>query len=75
MLNILARINELSRTAKERALTAAEKTEQIELRQQYLRIFRGSVGSLLLNSTIIDPNGMDVTPEKLRQEQARRAAH
>ncbi|SFT13520.1 DUF896 domain-containing protein [Paenibacillus sp. BC26] len=75
MLNILNRINELSRKQKDTGLTDAEQTEQAELRKEYLRIFRGSVGSLLLHSTIIDPDGNDVTPEKLKQEQARRAAH
>lgn len=67
MLTILNKINVLSRKEKEIGLTAIEKTEQANLRKEYLQIFRGSIDSLLLNSTIIDPNGDNVTPEKLEQ--------
>ncbi|MFC5651043.1 DUF896 domain-containing protein [Paenibacillus solisilvae] len=74
MITILNKINELSRKEKEIGLTDIEKTEQANLRKEYLQIFRGSIDSLLLNSTIIDPNGVDVTPEKLKKEQAKIAA-
>ncbi|KRF39869.1 DUF896 domain-containing protein [Paenibacillus sp. Soil787] len=74
MLTILNKINELSRKEKEIGLTEIEKTEQANLRKEYLQIFRGSIDSLLLNSTIIDPNGDNVTPERLKNEQARIAA-
>ncbi|MEC0234484.1 DUF896 domain-containing protein [Paenibacillus kribbensis] len=70
MLTILNRINQLAKKAQEVGLTEIEKTEQTDLRKEYLQIFRGSVKSILLNSTIYDPNGDDVTPEKLRKEQA-----
>ncbi|MDQ0659187.1 DUF896 domain-containing protein [Paenibacillus sp. W2I17] len=66
----LTRINELSRKAKEGGLTEMEKEEQVRLRQEYLQTFRGSVNDILLNATIYDPNGDDVTPDKLKQEQA-----
>lgn len=66
----LTRINELSRKAKEGGLTEMEKDEQVRLRQEYLQTFRGSVNDILLNATIYDPNGDDVTPDKLKQEQA-----
>ncbi|GGO01897.1 DUF896 domain-containing protein [Saccharibacillus kuerlensis] len=65
----LERINELSKKEKEHGLTEAEKEEQARLRKEYLRTFRGSVNDLLLNSTIVDPLGDDVTPEKLRAKQ------
>ncbi|MGG4212652.1 DUF896 domain-containing protein [Paenibacillus sp. FSL L8-0638] len=71
MITILERINQLAKKAKEVGLTEVEKTEQTDLRKEYLQIFRGSVQSILLNATIYDPNGDDVTPEKLRKEQAR----
>ncbi len=74
MLTILKKINVLSRKEKEIGLTEIEKTEQANLRKEYLQIFRGSIDSLLLNSTIIDPNGDNVTPERLRKEQAKIAA-
>ncbi|URJ49323.1 DUF896 domain-containing protein [Paenibacillus polymyxa] len=71
MITILERINQLAKKAKEVGLTEIEKMEQTVLRKEYLQIFRGSVQSILLNATIYDPNGDDVTPEKLRKEQAR----
>ncbi|MEK5257843.1 DUF896 domain-containing protein [Paenibacillus sp. FSL L8-0644] len=71
MITILERINQLAKKAKEIGLTEIEKMEQTDLRKEYLQIFRGSVQSILLNATIYDPNGDDVTPEKLRKEQAR----
>lgn len=73
MRKMLNRINQLARKANEVGLTEIEKTEQTNLRKEYLQIFRGSVKSILLNSTIYDPNNDDVTPEKLRKEQARLA--
>lgn len=73
MRTMLNRINQLARKANEVGLTEIEKTEQTNLRKEYLQIFRGSVKSILLNSTIYDPNNDDVTPEKLRKEQARLA--
>lgn len=70
MIPTLTRINELSRKAKEGGLTEMEKEEQVRLRKEYLQTFRGSVNDILLNATIYDPNGDDVTPDKLKQEQA-----
>lgn len=70
MIPTLTRINELSRKAKEGRLTEMEKEEQARLRKEYLQTFRGSVNDILLNATIYDPNGDDVTPDKLKQEQA-----
>ncbi|WP_172251590.1 DUF896 domain-containing protein [Saccharibacillus deserti] len=69
MIPSLERINQLSKKAKAEGLTEAEKEEQALLRKEYLRTFRGSVDELLLNSTIVDPLGDDVTPEKLRAKQ------
>ncbi|RAI86862.1 uncharacterized protein YnzC (UPF0291/DUF896 family) [Paenibacillus pabuli] len=70
MIPTLTRINELSRKAKAAGLTEMEKAEQIRLRQEYLQTFRGSINDILLNVTIYDPNGDDVTPDRLKQEQA-----
>ncbi|APB73100.1 DUF896 family protein [Paenibacillus polymyxa] len=73
MITILERINQLAKKAKEVGLTGIEKTEQTDLRKEYLQIFRGSVQSILLNATIYDPHGDNVTPEKLKKEQAQMA--
>ncbi|MEH7741595.1 DUF896 domain-containing protein [Bacillus subtilis] len=69
MNEILNRINNLSRLEKSRSLTKQEKEEQKLLRQQYIEIFKGSLDSILLNTTIIDPIGNDVTPHKLKIKQ------
>lgn len=66
----LARINELARKAKTaEGLTTEEKAEQKELREKYIKNFRSSLNEVLLNSTVYDPEGTDVTPEKLKQAQ------
>ncbi|WP_210367053.1 DUF896 domain-containing protein [Bacillus sp. REN3] len=71
MLDILKRINELSYKRKNAGLTEIEVGEMNRLRNTYLQIFRGSMEELLLNTTVVDPKGADVTPKKLRKEQAR----
>jgi uncharacterized protein YnzC (UPF0291/DUF896 family) len=73
MRALLTRINELSNQAKTSGLTEAEQTEQSNLRSEYMSIFRGSMESMLLNVTIYDPNGDDVTPDKLKSVQAKLA--
>lgn len=46
------RINELSRIARERALTAEEAAERHELRQRYLAAFRKNFKNQLDNTVI-----------------------
>ncbi|TRZ40552.1 DUF896 domain-containing protein [Niallia circulans] len=70
----LNRINELARTSKIRNLTQEETDERKLLLNDYIKEFRGSMDSILLNTTIIDPLGNDVTPEKLKEEQERSRA-
>jgi uncharacterized protein YnzC (UPF0291/DUF896 family) len=65
----MARINELSRKAKNTGLTEEEKIEQHQLRQEYLQSFRQSMLNTLRTVTIIDPAGNDVTPKKLKEIQ------
>lgn len=66
----LDRINELARTAKIRALTEAELAEHDILRQGYIRAITGQLKAHLASVTVIDPEGRDVTPSKLRDAQA-----
>lgn len=66
--NQLARINELSKKSKSVGLTEVEKEEQQVLREQYLQTFRSSMKNTLKSVTIVDPNGNDVTPEKLKED-------
>ncbi|WP_108669307.1 DUF896 domain-containing protein [Peribacillus acanthi] len=62
----LARINELSKKSKSVGLTIEEAKEQTKLRSEYLTTFRKSMSDTIEHLTVIDPNGNDVTPEKLK---------
>jgi uncharacterized protein YnzC (UPF0291/DUF896 family) len=63
----LQRINELSKKSKQTELSSKEKAEQKKLREEYLKVFRKSFKQDLHGVTFIDPNGDDVTPEKLKR--------
>ena len=63
-----ASINDLSKKSKETGLSDAEKTEQKQLREEYLKAFRSSMKNTLKTVKIVDPEGNDVTPEKLKRE-------
>lgn len=69
MKDLIKRINELANKSKVAELTEEEKEEQKKLREEYIQIFRGNMKNTLLNTKIIDPEGTDVTPEKLKREQ------
>ncbi|KAB2335532.1 DUF896 domain-containing protein [Bacillus mesophilum] len=71
----LARINALANKAKTTGLTEAEAKEQSALRKEYLQTFRSSMFNTLKSVTIIDPEGNDVTPEKLKQEKNNNKLH
>ena len=66
---VLNRINELAHIAKTRELTAEEIRERDQLRRQYLDAIRGQVDGHLLAARIVDSEGNDVTPQKLRAAQ------
>ena len=53
----IARINELARLQKERALTDEEKAEQHALRMEYVAEIRASFGGMLENTVIERPDG------------------
>lgn len=63
----IARINFLSKKAKNEGLTKQEKEEQKALREEYLSVFRKSMLNTLHSVKIVDPNGEDVTPDKLKE--------
>ncbi|CEG22532.1 hypothetical protein BN1080_01461 [Planococcus massiliensis] len=62
----LNRINELSRKSKTDGLSIEEAKEQSLLRQEYLQTFRKTMRGTIENVKVIDPNGNDVTPEKVK---------
>ncbi|MBB6452824.1 uncharacterized protein YnzC (UPF0291/DUF896 family) [Salirhabdus euzebyi] len=69
------RINVLANKAKAGELTNKEKEEQQKLRQEYLKNLRSSFKNQLKSVKIVDPEGNDVTPQKLRDEKARNKNH
>lgn len=71
----LARINELARKAKVTGLTELEAKEQSKLRGEYLQTFRSSMLDTLKSVSIIDPEGNDVTPKKLKKLQRNNRLH
>ena len=62
----MARINELAKKAKEQGLSETEAKEQSKLRSEYLAKFRSNMLQTLSSVKIMDPEGNDVTPEKLK---------
>lgn len=71
----LQRINELANKSKNEGLTSEEKEEQQELRQEYLKNVRSSFKNHLKTMKIIDPEGNDVTPQKVKDLKERSKKH
>lgn len=72
----MARINELSKKSKEDGgLSLSEQNEQKALREEYLKAFRGGMKNHIEGAKIVDPEGNDVTPEKLKQIQKEKGLH
>lgn len=59
-MELLDRINELAKIAKERELTEEETAERARLRQEYLTQFRQSFRSQLDNTVVQYPDGSKV---------------
>ena len=66
------RINELSKKKKMGTLTEAEAKEQTQLRKEYLDTFRNSMRETIENVKIVDKEGNDVTPEKVKEAKKKR---
>ena len=71
----IERINELARKKKTVGLTQVEQDEQLLLRQEYLEVFRGGMRNHIEGLKIVDEDGNDVTPEKLKQIQREKGLH
>lgn len=65
----LSRINELAKKSKKEGLTETERKEQQSLRQEYLRNVRQSFKNQFKSMTVRDPDGKDVTPDKVKDLQ------
>ena len=63
----MKRLNELAKKKKNGVLTEDERVEQEGLRREYLAVFRSGMAQTLEGVTVVDPDGNDVTPEKIKQ--------
>ena len=64
MSEIIAKINSLNATKKERQLTAIESEELEKYRQLYLKNFKANMRNILDNTKVINEKGEDITPKK-----------
>ncbi|MEQ9763334.1 DUF896 family protein [Streptococcus jiangjianxini] len=69
------RINELAKKKKTVGLTDEEKVEQDKLRREYIDGYRRSLRHHIEGIKLVDEDGNDVTPEKLRQVQREKGLH
>lgn len=65
----LTRINQLAKKAKTESLTDEEKKEQAALRKEYIDNVKKSFKNQLKSMKVIDPEGNDVTPNKVKNLQ------
>ena len=60
MDELIKRINELAKKQRESGLSEKEKSEQNELRQQYLKRFRASFTNQLKNTYFVTEDGKEI---------------
>ncbi|GCF93655.1 UPF0291 protein [Enterococcus florum] len=71
----IARINELAKKKKTEGLSESEANEQKQLREEYLSSFRSGMRHHIEGMKIVDPDGKDVTPDKLKKIQKAKGLH
>ena len=62
----LKRLNHLAKLNREDNISKAELKELTGLREEYLSNFRSSFKNQIKNTKVIDPEGNDVTPDKVK---------
>ena len=72
MHELIEKINAIAKKARTEGLTPAETEERDRLRQEYLRQFRAGFKEQLMGVKIVDAEGNDITPQKLKEEQEKR---
>ena len=69
------RINELDKKKKAGTLTPDERVDQAHLREEYIEGYRRAIRHHIEGIKLVDEDGNDVTPEKLRQVQREKGLH
>ena len=64
MKEVIAKINSLNATKRERELTTEESEELAKYRHLYLQNFKANMRNILDNTKVINENGEDITPKK-----------
>lgn len=64
--NELKRLNVLAKLKREDKISDSELTELKKLREEYLSNFRNSFKNQIKNTKVLDPEGNDVTPDKVK---------
>ena len=72
MHELIEKINALAKKARTEGLTPAATEESDRLRQEYLSQFRAGFKEQLMGVKIVDAEGNDITPQKLKEEQEKR---
>ena len=62
------RISELTRISRERELTPSEQAERRELRENYLKAFRGRMRAQLENTVVQYPDGREVPLSEVNRQ-------
>ena len=64
MNEVIAKINSLNATKRERELTTEESEELAKYRQLYLQNFKANMRNIVDNTKVINENGEDTTAKK-----------
>lgn len=62
----LKRLNVLAKLKREDKISEEELAELKKLREAYLSNFRNSFKNQIKNTKVLDPEGNDVTPDKIK---------
>ncbi len=73
--DLLGRINELAAKKKDQGLTEEEEKERKDLHQTYLKAFRSGFKTHIEGMKVVDQEGNDITPDKLKQVQKEKGLH
>ena len=65
---LIDRINVLARKKKAEGLTEQEAAEQQALRKEYIKQFRAGFEQQLTSIKVVDEEGNDITPEKIKNK-------